>query len=205
MLNNNFSIITACIRPQNLPLLYKSILQSKQGLDINIKWYIVMEARKREAVLPDISWQNPNCPIQITTRIGEPKSSPVNTALELVTQDSVKSWVLWLDDDNIMHPDYFKRFYDSQCPFPSIVIYYQQLTKVLAAVNPLVRLTSTCNPGSIDTGQFTVASNLIGKIIWDRNNETKAADGHFIKEVFYWNNDKLRRLDHIMAYYNYLA
>lgn len=201
---NDFSIITACIRPENLSLLYQSILDSKEDLPLNLTWYIVMDARKREPQLPDVSWQKPNCPIRIVTRIGEPKNSPINTALQLIKENLKDTWILWLDDDNLMHPHYFQLIQDVS--FPAVIIYHQQLTKKLAAVNPIVRLAqpNANYPGSIDTGQFTISSNLIGRVKWDEDNKGKQPDGQFIKDILYWNPENLVYLNHIMAYYNYL-
>lgn len=191
-----FNIITACIRPENLKWLFDSFIIAKGNLPIKIEWFIVMEARNRNPELPEIVWDAPF--IKTHLAIGDSDKSPINWALDRI--DS--GLVCWVDDDNIIHPEYFEEIL-SQPELDKIFIYHQQMSKKLEKTNPYLRYVSLCEPSSIDTAQFTIDRNLIKDIRWDGN--SSQPDGKFVQEVFRRSPHKLKIIDKILCYYNYLA
>ena len=155
-----------------------------------------MEARNyREPQLPIIDWIEDNR-IKAFLSIGAPDDSPINSVLPFLKT----GWVCFLDDDNIMHPDFLNAIIRE--PYPSICIYHQQLTPVRELYNPLTRYGSNCEMGAIDTAQFTLAAELID-YEWDAEHEQP--DGRFIKDIYSKYPARLRRVDHILCYYNYLT
>ena len=121
-----------------------------------------------------------------------------NFALELI--ESFDTYLYFLDDDNIVHPDLYElldtiepgKMYTFDQSRPKNVYPYK-----------------TFLPGNnielfnIDTAMFLIDFNLCKDIRWipDKYN----ADGHYIKECYETNKDNWIYVNKTMAYYNKLV
>lgn len=190
-------IITACIRPDNLPHLHESFLQANQRGLADLHWHITMESRHgREPQHPDITYSR----IKTSTYLGDSDNSPINSPLRAIND----GWVCWIDDDNLMHPDFISGIQE-HCNQPQILVYHQQLTKRPAQFNPLIRYVDngSCKPGRIDTGQFCIHSSLLDGVWW--NGAHAQPDGLFVQAVHHRHPSKIRTVNQVLAYYNQLA
>jgi len=205
-----FNIVTPCIRINNLSIVLESIIEAKQNLNITINWYIVIDVDKFEEI-DDVkkqieflkqSWQQTQIEIHILyykPKIKTKPQSPRNEALKLITS----GLVCFIDDDTITHPNYFLRICqvitDLQLdPSQIAIVYNQQLAgnQIRCAAKHRVEINH------IDTGQFTVARQLIGNFKWGM---LRGSDGRFIKKIQEFHPDKFVILDEILSYYNYIS
>jgi len=190
-------VITACIRPGNLPLLHDSFLQAAENKTVDLRWHISMESRgNREPKHPDVSYSK----FPTTTYLGDLDNSPINRPLQSITD----GWICWVDDDNLMHPEFISGILE-HCDEPQILVYHQQLTKRPALFNPLIRYVDngSCRPGRIDTGQFCIHSRLLEGIRW--NGSHPQPDGLFVQAVHNRYPTKVKTVNQVLAYYNQLA
>lgn len=100
-MNTRFNIVTPCRRYNNLHILFNNL--HKYTKDYNIEWYIIYDtyAEIFNPDFKDIDWIH-----QYSYR--DPKSKGGHAQLNFALQ-IVKSGIFFpLDDDTVMHPDFFK-------------------------------------------------------------------------------------------------
>ena len=181
------SIVTACSRPHFLPKLYESI-----DFDKIKQWIIVYDTSKGykfQQLYPD----NPKIlelESEKPTLIG---GVPKTMGIQLIES----GFVYIMDDDNIVHPDFWKLIdsmeFDSR--------YFYTFNSFICA-DGSVLYGNQCKTGTIDTSQYIIPRNMIGTNIWD---DTYDGDGKFIEKVYNANKDKLFYINKVCSYYNFLT
>lgn len=177
-----FSIVTPCLRVENLELVKGSIDFQKVHA-----WYIVYDCRKvpfkkhfeGDPKIIELECTDEGC-------AGHPNR---NVALEII-KDGL---VYFLDDDNIIHPD----FWNTEFKLGKVYTFNQLRNKrngeVLSGRNP--------RPGSIDTAQCVFDASLL------KGRRFKAdaydADGILIRELCTGSDWEF--IDRVLCYYNYLV
>ena len=101
-------------------------------------------------------------------------------------------YIYFLDDDNIIHPDWFEAVKDHQLP----MITWGQLDK---AGKPRLPPTKTPKIGNIDTASYMVRAEIIRGTRFDHSYE---ADGIFAMEMSRWG---VTTLDAYLCFYNFLG
>lgn len=190
------NIITPSIRFDNLVQIQDSIslsLNKARSNWDNIRWIVVLDSdidvntNIDKAEIYYLKTNNNN------GLSGNPQR---NYGLDLVDD----GYVYFLDDDNILHPDYLEYFFWFENNYVGSAFITPQVWK-----NGVVRLLPKSNNiavGGIDTAQFTLPKNLIGDIKWDIFNY--CADGVFAEEVYNKHKDKFIFVPKPLCYYNYL-
>ena len=176
------TIITPCSRPENLPKLFNSI-----NFDKIDKWIIVYDTSKNRNYnkiflnYPKISEYEKDGGIS-----GNPQR---NYAIDLIND----GWVYFLDDDNIIHPDFWsvldnldENYYYTFDMQRSDGVFKGKYIKI----------------NWIDTAMYLLHRKHIGDIRW--KNELYNADGHFICEVFNNYKNGHKYIEKTCSYYNYL-
>uniref|UniRef100_A0A6C0L7T3 Glycosyltransferase 2-like domain-containing protein n=1 Tax=viral metagenome TaxID=1070528 RepID=A0A6C0L7T3_9ZZZZ len=190
--HNKLTIITPCIRPENLIKIKESI-----DFDYVNEWIIVYDGTKI-ASLPNTIEKHDKIKEHIFRGEGISGNPQRNFALELI--ESFDTYLYFLDDDNIIHPELYElldtiesgKMYTFDQSRPKNVYPYK-----------------TFLPGNnielfnIDTAMFLIDFNLCKDIRWipDKYN----ADGHYIKECYEANKDNWVYVNKTMAYYNRLV
>lgn len=167
------NIITPCSRPENLQRLYNSI-------NFPCIWYIVFDLDKKEYATkifdnPDYSFLQNEWIKIFAEKGGVSGNLQRNKALDAIE----KGFVYFLDDDNLMHPNFYKTTINilNENPDKRCIFYSQQL-----AQNKIRSVDSTTiKAGRIDQAQFLIHTDLIGKKRYIQKYE---ADGLFIQEIF---------------------
>ena len=180
------SIITACSRPQNLSKLFESM-----NFDLIKKWYIIYDTSKGRTYTH--AYEDNSKILEIDHNehgmCGHPQ---INFALKLVTE----GYVYVLDDDNIMHPDFWRVLPTMDQEF---IYTWNQLRRVKP---PRVMLGNDVRPNKIDTAQFIVPRKYIGDIEWMPNK--RGGDGKFISDVKAKWPDSFKFIGRNLCYFNYL-
>lgn len=172
----NLTLVTACMRPYNLTLMQESINPIPDN--INLIWLIVFDTSKVEPGpqeildLPYVKYSV--CP-NTTASVGGVQK---NHALTLIEGDP---WVYFLDDDTIMHPNFYSIL--SKVPEDKRGV-LMGMNRSKTGASPLI--AGQIAAGHIDTGCFILKRSLIGK--------TKLYDKTLCTEDFYlirdcWSKD----------------
>ena len=183
------TIITPSIRPQNLYKIKDSI-----NFDYVNEWIIVYDKKH----LPNQHlFQDDKIKEYEFLGTGIVGNCQKNYGLTKIS--NTNTYVYFLDDDNIIHPDLYKlldtlednKIYTFNQKRPADVFPYKELL-----------LGNKIEIGKIDTAMFLVDYNLCKNIKLMK--DKYMSDGIFIVECYSENRDKWIYIDKLMAYYNYL-
>jgi len=184
-----FNIITPCSRPNNLIHIYNSIINQKVPID-SIKWWIVFDL-----VNPpfDVIKKFPS--VNIESYAFEEHNFG-NAQRNFAIRRIQNGWVYFVDDDNIIHPDFLSSIM-SITYFSGIIV--NQVHK-----NGTLRLKASSEntvPGVIDTAQFIIKKDIVD-VEWMTSEY--CADGFFINNIYCRNREKFIFIDKPLSYYNFL-
>jgi len=174
-------IITPCTRPENLPYLAESIPKE-------CRWVVVYDASVKDAALVEgaTTLYSPH-----TGYAGNPNRNFALDSIELQELD----WVYILDDDNIMHPDWYSSVSSLNFSHLNMVTWGQVWR------NNSIRLVPTAYPqvGNIDTSCYMVRGRVMKTL---RYSLDYVADGIMAEQAYIYGG--LLKLDEYIGYYNYL-
>jgi hypothetical protein len=184
------TIITPCSRPENLQKLKESI-----NFDKIHKWIICYDTSNGRKY-PSIFSHKKILEIEAN---GESQKSIVghfqyNAALDLVEDD----YVYRLDDDNIMHPDFWKKEFTLTDDIASLVYTFPSCRRT----GELYVDAKIPKVGFIDSACFCTHTRLIQKDRWQV--DKYEADGLFIETMVNKTQGKFNYTSNYLAYYNYL-
>jgi hypothetical protein len=186
------TIITACSRPENLQKIKKSI-------NIPCNWIIVYDSDK-EIKNFDEPWI-----IETFTKGGIAGKKQLNHGLDYCDKDD---WVYFLDDDNLLHPDFENVFKIMGWYYDRInhilhtskylgCIFAQELVDGMSRV-PQKNIIKVCH---VDQAQYLLHMSLIGEKRFIQQYE---ADGIFIEQIYKEHEDKIDIINEVLCYYNKL-
>ena len=180
---NKITIITPSYRVDNLLVVKNSI-----NFDYVDEWIIVYDGSKISEN-PNI-FQNNNNNNKIKEYIfqgdGVSGNPQRNYALTKIIHPD--TFIYYLDDDNIMHPDFHKL----------INIIDENKFYTFNQINRLKG--NNINLGAIDTAMFLIDYKLCKNISWI--NEKREADGYYIMECYSQNKENHIIIDNDLCYYN---
>ena len=173
-------IITPCSRPENLEYLRESI-------PAECKWLVMLDYSTRKSNIP----KGINV---IRSNFGGAWGAPLrNAAIDyLQISASHNDYVYFLDDDNIIHPDWYQVVKDCNEDFVNWAQVYRN-------GEPRLRATESPRVGNIDTASFMVKIGTVGK---SRFQMLYEADGLFAQAIY--KNGTTRVINEYLCYYNYL-
>lgn len=188
-----FHVITRCTRPDNLKKIYSSF----NGYD-RLKWTVVFDGScLAEIELELLGW---------LTKVGasyrifySKKGSYLYPEMNKVISSNKGLWNILIDDDNIVHPDYFSSLESLiQGNTTSNIFVYNQVLE-----DDSIRL---CSPeatvvGGIDLAQFTFHSEVMNLTSFKAG---YCGDGEFIEELYKRVPEDFMFIDKELCYYNYL-
>lgn len=168
--NNFINIITPCSRPENLSVISKSINIPK----VAYRWIVVIDGRPEDcsATFPK------NAEIYFHKKEGSISGNAQrNYALNLIDKQEkprgLRSYVYFLDDDTLLHPDLYSAIQYIDNDF----IHFNQQT-----IDGKHRVGGIVKVNQVDSGNVLVSRLLIGDSRWI--NRIYNADGVFLEEVF---------------------
>lgn len=182
------TIITPCCRSENLETMITSI-----DFDKVDKWIIVYDTSKKRTY-EHMKTDNEKIVQVDCSDEGSTGNCQRNFAIDMVED----GFIYFLDDDNIMHPDFFKDIYPELCDEHNVYTFNCQRYKksVQYGNNPRVHF--------IDTSMYVVHTKVIKDTRWLVNRYN--ADGEFIEEVIFKNNDKkFNYINKVGAFWNRLT
>jgi glycosyltransferase involved in cell wall biosynthesis len=195
-----FNIITRCTRLKNLTEIYESVFNSDK---FDIKWYIVFDTNfVKEISVEIIQLLNDPRIIQKYQQSinGDHGHQSINKCLDEITN----GWVYVLDDDNLIHPNFYDKLSDtiSSNPEFSGFIFNQKIGGIdFTGQDVRYGAHENVQVSKIDMAQFVLNKSLIGekRLVMGQY----VADGIFIQDLYNSNIDKFFFIDEILCYYNY--
>ena len=188
-------VITRCTRPDNLRAIYESFGENK------VHWHVVFDTNAIDSVSTDLMfWLTGLADVQFLK--GE-QGSYMYPLMNLVVDMDIPEnrWVTLIDDDNIMHEDYFDSLRDVDSNKYFAVCYHQ----LVDITQNTVRIANPENTivGGIDLAQYTFNSNAIKEGLATFK-AGYCGDGEFIQELHSKHPDKFLFIDKILSHYNYI-
>jgi glycosyltransferase involved in cell wall biosynthesis len=184
-LNSKVFIITPSRRPFNLEFIKKSIPQE-------CEWIVVFDS----TVKNEHNVENATVIRSNTTGFwGNPNR---NVGLEFISEHlnpSDNDWVYILDDDNIIHPNWWSNIQHHLSSNASVITWGQ----VWANEEPRTEPTDTPKIATIDTSQYMVKWNVAKNLQFEHIYE---ADGIYAEEAA--KRGSVLKLDQYLGYYNFL-
>lgn len=198
------NIVTALSRPSNLSIMLKSMGSIIDVPEIRIRWIVVYDAQSEASPAPmelqeaakakivsviPIPWIRGGCRFGINQK---------NHGID----HAQTGYYHLLDDDNIIHPAFFKKVADVIKANPDKRAFGFNQLRWDQHGNLPCRADRMC-PGKIDNTMFVVHTDFIGAKRYDL---TKAGieDGVFFQELYHQDPNAWVFVDEYVTYYNFL-
>lgn len=179
------TIITPCTRPENLPLMKPGIDAGRDLFDID--WRIVFDTSVCEPVYIDGAMV-----VDVTVAGSRFGNGQRNAGLSM-TGDG---WVYFLDDDNLIHPDFFGELYAAINKFDMFraFAFQQDATTFVRPVDIRVN--------HVDMAQVCIRRDLIDDMRFALHPYN--ADGRFIESIYRANPKDWCIINKPLCFYNAL-
>jgi hypothetical protein len=185
-MDRDLIVITPCSRPQELVTLNRSIT-------FRCTWIIVFDAPEVRATVDTAD----ATVVLLASPGGIAGKHQVNTGLAYCREHGLSGFVYVLDDDNVMHEDFFTGISASIASGKRGYIFQQQISPdKVRAVSP-----GTTRTGYIDQGQFILHTDLLRDTRYQQHYD---ADGYLIEALFAQQPDEFEFVHKTLAYYNRL-
>ncbi len=203
-MKKNLYLITPCSRINNLSKIKKSIDFKKIK-----KWIIVYDvnAIKKQKKLFTKSKSINEFFLKDETSVSG--NAQRNFALDYLNKKKDKNfYIYFLDDDNILHKNFYK-IIEKLNNYNSKMIYtFDQLRKQKIFINNSFQYVKILKGNIIKTGYIDIAMflpnfSLINKIRWLKRKYT--ADGDYIVKCMKRNKQKHKYLPMVGCHYNYMS
>ena len=185
------TIITPCIRPDNLQIIKDSI-----NFEHVCEWIIVYDLSK---IKPQKNFENDKISEYNFTSEGVSGNPQRNFALTKVKNE--ESYIYYLDDDNIVHPELYNLNL-----LPNKFYTFNQITSVhgtgIICKDKLRLKGNFISIGRIDSAMFLIYYPLVKGILWKI--DKYEADGHYIHECYLKNKNCWIYKNKELCYYNYI-
>lgn len=194
-------ILTRCTRPENLLRVKESILSSgsrnlyewKIIFDTSVVSYVESKVLSAVSSFETYFWEGQK---------GDMSHGLLNRAIDMVHEDS---WIYVLDDDNELHPDFFREIQRANEENPSArgFIFSQNVGgKDFTGLQVREASPDNVKVQKIDMAQFVLQKSLVGPKRFEPMKYV--ADGIFIQELFEERPDDFVFIPKILCNYNSL-
>ena len=199
---HNLHILTRCTRPKNLLTVRDSVF-SNLNPEINVTWHVMFDVAPLKDVdaetLAEISGDSTK--IHFYNRGDGGLLYPESTEL-VRTIENQEDWFYFLDDDNILHENFYDRLPDFFKEEASIHVFSQWVGgKDFTRLD--VREATPENTGfqKTDIAQVVFKRNTVNELDFGKS---YAADGYFIEAALEQNPEWFSWHNEILSYYNHL-
>ena len=187
-----FHVVTRCTRVENLLTLLEGVYSS----GVNVSWHIVFDTNHVKEVDVKLLGELYSSNAQLYFKNGDGWGlSNLNDILKALPE----GYVFHLDDDNLMHPDYYRQMSiaHSMWPDKKVFCYGQELSiwgdnfRYASPENTVV--------GGIDLAQYTVHTDVYKEMSYGSG---YTADGEFIEAYHKAHPEQFVFLNDVICYYN---
>ena len=191
-----FHVITRCTRVENLLTIADSVY--KDGVDVT--WHVVFDTNVVKEVEASLLGELYKLGAFLYFKQGSPGTYMYPEMNELIKTLPSEDYVTLIDDDNIVHPDYYTEILKSAKKSEASAFCYNQLITV---DHPTHRHASPSNTvvGGIDLAQYTVK---VSAFDFAEFSSGYCGDGEFIQAFHNLQPSEFLFIDQTLCYYNYL-
>jgi glycosyltransferase involved in cell wall biosynthesis len=195
------NIVTRCTRPQFLQKVKESIFKT---VLFDIKWWVVFDTRVIKDIDADFLTSLQlvgGQPIFLKGEEGDMAHSLLSKVIDQIND----GFVYFLDDDNIMHENFYDVLYKSikENPEKRGFIFSQKVGGVdFTGLDIREAKPENTKVQGIDMAQFLLRRDLIGDIRFVPGDYK--ADGYFIEKIYNLNKDDFHFISDVLCYYNFL-
>lgn len=190
------TIITACSRPQNLPALMRSIEPGR--VHFAITWRVVFDGLR--VASHEVPALLAVLPAAAGAVVSDRRSRFGNYQRNHALEHTVDGWVYFLDDDNLIHPDFFAAAARAIDETDASGFAFPQLGGCGKATEQAC--PEHMKPDHIDLAQVLLSRELIAASRFQL--PTYNADGHFIAEIYQRDPRAWAFLEKPLCFYNAL-
>ena len=173
--SSTIHIVCTSARPHLLHGLLSSITHSNEH-SLDIKWHVMFKG-----AVSDPGGRN-----------------AVNETLAHLPRSS-QDWLLFMCDDNLVHPQLFKKLCEVIRILPDIaalVVSQERHDSEEGSVWPAIKQIMT--PGYVDSSQVVIRTDIIGERLVSGTN---ISDGEFIVDIYKSNRDRFLFLEETLSYF----
>lgn len=196
------SIITRCTRTSNLLTIKEGVLNAPKG--VNVNWHVVFDTGALKDIDAEVlSNLTDTSDVKLHFVKGQSGGLLYPEVSDIIK--TIKSgWIYLLDDDNIIHEDFYKTIKASIKNLPVALVHIvSQLVAGRDFTGQDIRVASRENTAfqKIDIAQMVIHRSIFDTHSFSAN---YAADGFFIEEVLKTHGDSFVWIDKVLSHYNYL-
>lgn len=191
-----FHVITRCTRVENLLTIADSVY--KEGVDVT--WHVVFDTNVVKEIEASLLGELYKLGAVLYFKQGSPGTYMYPEMNELIKTLPSEDYVTLIDDDNIVHPDYYTEITKCAKKYKVSAFCYNQLVDVNANT---FRYASHGNTvvGGIDLAQYTVR---VSEFDFAEFGSGYCGDGEFIQALHNSRTQQFLFIDQTLCYYNYL-
>lgn len=196
------NIITRCTRTSNLLTIKEGVLNAPKGVTVN--WHIVFDTGALKDIDAEVlSNLTDTANVKLHFVKGQ-RGGLLYPEVSDIIRTIKSGWIYLLDDDNIIHEDFYKTIKASIKNLPIAQVHIvSQLVAGRDFTGQEIRVASRENTAF---QKIDIAQMVINRSIFDTHSFSAnyAADGFFIEEVLKTHGDAFVWIDKVLCHYNYL-
>jgi len=196
------NIITRCTRTSNLLTIKEGVLNTPKGVTVN--WHIVFDTGALKDIDAEVlSNLTDTSNVKLHFVKGQ-RGGLLYPEVSDIIRTIKSGWIYLLDDDNIIHEDFYKTIKASIKNLPIALVHIvSQLVAGKDFTGQEIRVASRENTAF---QKIDIAQMVINRSIFDTHSFSAnyAADGFFIEEVLKTHGDSFVWIDKVLCHYNYL-
>lgn len=197
----SLNIVTRCTRVENLKKIKESVDKKNS---FNLKWWVLFDTRFNEHIDEDLIKDLISFGAIIKFFYSTPGDMG-HSYLNEVFSEIGEGYIYALDDDNILHENFYVELYQILSNTDKKVIVFDQYVGGKDFSGVEVR---SCSPENVKVTQIDFAQYVFHQSLTVhkklRPNEY-CADGYFAEELFNENSSIFLFLNKILCYYNFIS
>lgn len=196
-MNQKFHIITRCTRQENLEIIFENIFDNWY----DITWHVIFDCYRIKNLDAERIFKIQHKKVKLYYTYSD-KDDYLYPQCHKVFDEISEGYVLFIDDDNLVHPEYFKEITKVINDDYKIYVVDQYVGgKDFTGLE--VRIASKDNNKlkGVDIGQLTFHISVFKKY---RFKEGYQADGFLIEDIMLENPQWFYYINKTLSYYNYI-
>ena len=201
-MKHTLNILTRCTRPNNLLKVKESVFTDIPK-NLKIKWHVIFDVAPLKDIDAELLSELTNEDTQLYFIKGGDGGLLYPQSTEILKKMNQTSWFYFLDDDNILHENFYKYMSTALDEDGKNIHVVSQKVAGKDFTRLDIRVASPENTGfrKTDIAQVVIKTKLIHTYEFGSN---YAADGYFIESVIQDAPDTFSYHNEILSYYNYL-
>lgn len=197
-MTQKFHVITRCTRQENLTQIYESLFDNWY----DITWHIIFDCRKIKDIDAGILLKIKNKKVQFYFLQSE-KDDYLYPQCHKAIDEIKDGYIIFLDDDNIIHPEYFKEMTNIIDDQHKIYVVDQFVGgKDFTGLETRIASKENNRLKGVDIGQLTFHVSVLKKY---RFREGYQADGQLVDTIMLENPEYFKYINKTLSYYNYIV